>query len=350
MIDGVVGDNNGYVYILQVKDIDLPVCKIGMTVRNPYQRCSEINNSSTGDFIWEVAYYVAVDDCRSLESLVHNKLQPLKQRRREFINLNSEDAYKALLSIIENQSEINIVDIDDSHVQIERPCTVKNKPLRQVQKSNRSNEKYVEMLDSFTGLLGVKGRPFGQLNKPFFGMSDENEGVQWNIVILPDTNTAKLGVNLEGKKYSDWPIAKFILNEIQSNGLKEVKKELLNLDKVIVRFNRDAWQATSRPYIVEQYIGGKETVISELSEDRWLSMLSEALACLDEKRAYKGRNIQTVTLLNEQKNGLQARTLQVSPHLNISTNVDFDGDVKENLRKAVEILMPVYEWISKQSQ
>lgn len=46
---------NGYVYILGVKDIDLPVCKIGMTRRNPFDRCREINKSSTGDFIWEVA-------------------------------------------------------------------------------------------------------------------------------------------------------------------------------------------------------------------------------------------------------------------------------------------------------
>ena len=62
----------GYVYILEVRDIVLPVCKIGMTTRSPYQRCAEINNSSTGDFIWSVAHYVAVDDCKALESLVHS--------------------------------------------------------------------------------------------------------------------------------------------------------------------------------------------------------------------------------------------------------------------------------------
>ncbi len=75
----------GYVYILQVRDIDLPVCKIGMTTRNPQHRCEEINDSSTGDFIWEVAYSIAVDDCMALEKLVHEKLQPLKQRRRKFL-------------------------------------------------------------------------------------------------------------------------------------------------------------------------------------------------------------------------------------------------------------------------
>ena len=52
---------NGYVYVLEVKDIMLPVCKIGKTSRHPNARCAEINRSSTGDFIWEVARYVFVD-------------------------------------------------------------------------------------------------------------------------------------------------------------------------------------------------------------------------------------------------------------------------------------------------
>lgn len=90
----------GYVYILEVKDIDLPVCKIGMTLRNPQVRCAEINNNSTGDFIWQVAYDVSVDDCRKLESFFHKKLEPLRQKNREFFNISAEVAYKALLSII----------------------------------------------------------------------------------------------------------------------------------------------------------------------------------------------------------------------------------------------------------
>jgi|GEM_PF-7007896 len=31
----LANDNSGYVYILEVKDIDLPVCKIEMTRRDP---------------------------------------------------------------------------------------------------------------------------------------------------------------------------------------------------------------------------------------------------------------------------------------------------------------------------
>ena len=44
-------------------------------------------------------------------------------------------------------------------------------------------------------LLNVKGRPFGQLNKPHFGMSDGNRGVQWNLAVYADTGDIRLGVN-----------------------------------------------------------------------------------------------------------------------------------------------------------
>ena len=88
----------GYVYILETKEIDLPVCKIGRTTRSPHKRCEEINKSSTGDFIWKVAHYIVVDNCKKLESLVHSKLLPLRQKGREFFNINADDAYIALTS------------------------------------------------------------------------------------------------------------------------------------------------------------------------------------------------------------------------------------------------------------
>lgn len=52
--------DSGYVYILGVRDMGLPVCKIGMTTRNPGARCQEINDSFTGDFLWEVVNWALV--------------------------------------------------------------------------------------------------------------------------------------------------------------------------------------------------------------------------------------------------------------------------------------------------
>ena len=105
----MAGETNGYVYILEVSDIDLPVCKIGMTTRDPTSRCDEINKSSTGDFIWVVSHSIFVSDCKKLERLIHQKLSPLRQKRREFFNLRADDAYKAVMSIFESQDEIQIM-------------------------------------------------------------------------------------------------------------------------------------------------------------------------------------------------------------------------------------------------
>ena len=156
-------DTEGYVYILEVKDIDLPVCKIGMTSRNPYDRCAEINNSSTGDFIWELAHMVAVDDCKKLESLVHKKLEPLRKKRREFFNINADTAYNALQSIMEYQSEIVKITIEQTKSAIHvNPKTNKKKPKNKVT-FRKVDSEYAELLQSFTSLFQIKGRPFGQL-------------------------------------------------------------------------------------------------------------------------------------------------------------------------------------------
>ncbi len=96
----------GFVYILEVADIQLPVCKIGMTSRDPAARCAEINKSSTGDFIWTVAHQVFVNERTRFELLLHEKLAPLRQKRREFFNLGPDDAIRAMRSILESQSEI----------------------------------------------------------------------------------------------------------------------------------------------------------------------------------------------------------------------------------------------------
>ena len=63
-----LGLGKGYVYILEVKDINLPVCKIGRPIRAPELRFEEINSSSTGDFLWEVVHFVSTDDCKGLEA------------------------------------------------------------------------------------------------------------------------------------------------------------------------------------------------------------------------------------------------------------------------------------------
>lgn len=335
--------NKGYVYILEVKDIVLPVCKIGMTTRTPFERCNEINRSSTGDFLWGVANYIAVNDCRKLESLIHKKLSPMKQKKREFFNLSADDANKAIISILENQSEIIKVDIEQL-------------PENSKRTSNRKynfkaiDSDYSELLKLFTLSLNIKGRPFGQLNKPVFGISDGNEGVQWNLAISTKDNTARIGVNLEGMKYKNWPISKFITSELNSPEFEQVSQSLTSPDNIFIRFSRDAWQVTSRPQIKEEHLGGKEFAFSNCSVNQWILILTEAITCLNGKMNHCGRSKQTVTLSSIPKNGSQTRIMEVSPHLTIWSPLNLQGDIQENINKKINELMPIYQWVSKQSK
>jgi hypothetical protein len=335
--------NSGYVYILEVKDIDLPVCKIGMTTRSPYDRCHEINVSSTGDFIWSVAHYIAVDNCKELEALVHSKLAPIRQKGREFFNINADDANKALVSIFHNQTEIKKIENDKIVAMRKKPPMKKDNDRHNFKKID---SEYTALLQSFTSALNVKGRPFGQLNKPTFGMSDGNEGVQWNLSVSRDTGIIRLGVNLEGMKYSEWPISTFIKNEIKNPKIWDVVEKLKNINAVYVHFSRDAWQVAARLSIVEKYLGGEEFTFAEANPEQWARTLKEALSCLNEEADYCGRAKQQVTLENIQKNGEQVRTMEVSPHLTIWTPLN----LQENIGNKISELQPVYDWVKRASQ
>ena len=339
---------NGYVYILGVKDIDLPVCKIGRTARDPVVRCAEINQSSTGDFLWEVTHHVAVNDCRKFESLVHTKLLPLRQKKREFFNIHPDDAVIAVQSILASAPDLEIVTIAESQ---KEDSVVSSKTIRPRKQSARPSRDtiYAHLLDGFTEVLKVKGRPFGQLNKPAFGVSDGREGVQWNLKIYPNVGTARVGVNLEGMEYRDWPIASLIRSELGDPALLQLVPQLRDPQNITLRFARDAWQATSRPDIVEQLLGGREFQLSELTEEIWHTILSEAIGCLNEERSYRGRGRQAVTLLRKAGPVAESRMMPVTPHLTIWRPIDSSRDSTEELLAAIESLAPIHDWALKAS-
>lgn len=330
-------EKRGYVYILEVKDIVLPVCKIGRTERTPYARCDEINNSSTGDFIWEVAHYVAVDDCRGLEALVHKKLGPLRQKRREFFNIGADDAYTALRSILEKQREIHTLDPGEMPEIPKMSAQEQKAPKKRPGFACRKPED-IEAIHAFTSVLNIKGRPFGATGNPDFGISD-GESIQWNLMISKETGATSLGVNLEGsEKTGKWLIVPFILSRPD---IENLKGRVSDPASVFVRITRDAWQAAARLNIVEKYLGGGQFTLPELNQPLWERILRESLSCLDEEKDYRGRAQQEVTLVSNGK----VVTKGVSPHLNISTRVSRTGDIDKNLREAFRKLRPAYEWV-----
>ncbi|MEK6425786.1 MAG: GIY-YIG nuclease family protein [Burkholderia gladioli] len=335
----------GYVYVLGVKDIDLPVSKIGRTARDPAVRCAEINQSSTGDFLWEVVHQISVSDCWKFESLVHGKLQPLRQKRREFFNLHPDDAIRAVQSILVSAPDLREITITQTAK--EEPSASRKKARAQSVHSGRDTV-YAHLLDGFTELLNVKGRPFGQTNKPFFGISDGHEGVQWNLKIRPNEGTARVGVNLEGLEYRSWPIATLIQSELEDPGLLRLVPDLREPQAITLRFARDAWQAASRPFIKEEHLGGREFQLAELTEEIWHGILTEALTCLNKDRGHLGRARQEVTVLKKDGQAV-VTSMPVSPHLTIWTPIDPSHDSNEELSSAIDRLRPVHAWASKVS-
>lgn len=340
----------GFLYILTVADIDLPVCKIGRTARDPDRRVAEINRSSTGDFLWEVAHSIAVDDCRAFEALVHAKLAPLRQKRREFFNIDEDAALRAVRSILEGQSLISEIDARELADAARRPgagraVRRKRKPGKARQVEFRASDRtYAAMLHAFTTVLRIQGRPFGQLNKPSFGVSDGRDGVQWNLAIHTDPVQARVGVNLEGMRYDGWPIARLLLAERDQPQLPSIAAELGDAGRIHLSLRRDAWQVQSRPLIAEGHIGGGEFALSELDASKWSSLVREALGCLNETKGYQGRAKQRVTLIGSDPN--RVRELPVTPHLTVWTDVPIGADCEADLRDALSLLQPIHEWVS----
>ena len=343
-------ENLGYVYILKVRDIDLPVCKIGRTSKSPETRCAEINRSSTGDFLWQVAHQIPVNDCKGFERLVHKKLEWLRQKNREFFNVTAEKAFTAVRFILEEQTEIQEIDpkvISGREGETSEP-TKPGSPSRD--QFQPRDSKYAEILALFTQLTDCKGRPFGQLNQPHFGMSDGNDGVQWNISVYRETEDIQLGVNLEGKVYANWPIATFLLAELQDPSIFDIRAQLNDPARVFMRHTRDAWQVTARPSIVEKYIGPSNVSLSDIDAELWQSMLTEALGCLSKGRGYRGRSKQLVTITSQSNTGERKRMMTVSPHLTIWTPIESSDDIERRLKVAIDRLKPLYNWVSRISR
>lgn len=202
------------------------------------------------------------------------------------------------------------------------------------------------LTDVFKTILGVSGRPFGGTSKTYDGMSDDADGVQWNVATFKDKpQRARIGVNLEGMKYKDWPIARFIESELKRRALLSMPVEK---DKIYVGFFRDAWQVTNRPAIEERSLGCSGISLEEMSDLQWKKTLEEAYACLDPQNNHRGRANQQVTLSSS---GID-KTMEVSPHLQIYTTIwsvspaDFQ-EARTSMQKGFDRLMPVYEYMKK---
>lgn len=221
-------------------------------------------------------------------------------------------------------------------------------PHQNSQTAPQDPRSFVE--SAFQKFFNATPRPFGQNAGVWVGASDGNKGVQWNIAIHRETGETYLGVNLEGMKYKNWPITNLLLAE-QTNAELPSFAKIDAAKDITIKLTRDAWQAAARPRIREKEIDGSGTLLKDLTESRWTSMVSEALKCLNSNIDFKGRGRMEVTL---EKSGEKV-TREVSPHLTLQTLVwenqpASTDEATDMISSAHKKLLPLYKWVETKSQ
>lgn len=202
-----------------------------------------------------------------------------------------------------------------------------------------------QLRKAFIQVFGENHRAFGSRARRIGGLSDGNEGVQWNAGYNPDTGEAWVGVNLEGMQYRGWPVARLIQRELQTPTLPALVRQLHTGDSVVVRWRRDYWQAASRPPIEEKDIAPTPIPAGQLTEDLWRKALEEAARCLDATKPGGGRATREVTLSVSK----ERVTGPVSPHLTIlvPSPAPYEWELYFSRTKAQ--LQPFYDWAVQQA-
>ena len=202
--------------------------------------------------------------------------------------------------------------------------------------------------DRFKDLFECAGHRFGSRPLGVLGVSDGVEGVQWNAWYSQREETAWLGVNLEGKEYEDWPVARLIERELSYRHLlTEYRVRVASPERVTVIWRRDAWQFASRIRIKESRLRPTPITLDRLDIDGWTRALGCARECLDPKRKYRGRRQTTVTILHSG----QKVERWVSPHLQFKTPFDWSTESAPHaLQQAKDNLEVLHEFATRQAR
>ncbi|MDE0356573.1 MAG: hypothetical protein OXN92_02375 [Gammaproteobacteria bacterium] len=201
------------------------------------------------------------------------------------------------------------------------------------------------VIDLFRDVFDCNGRRFGSPSLGLLGVSDGLEGVQWNAAYFRSDQTATLGVNLEGMKYDDWPVARLIERELpRPLLLTEYRTRVARPERVSVSWRRDAWQAAIRVQIKEPGLSPTPIKLHRLTGDDWARSLQSARECLDPKRGYRGRRRTKVTL----RGSGQVVERQVTPHLHFEMYLA--ATRLGEMRRAKSNLEALHEWATRQAR
>ena len=202
----------------------------------------------------------------------------------------------------------------------------------------------------FRDIFQCRGRDFGSPSRGVLGISDGNEGVQWNAGYYPRDGAVWLGVNLEGMKYDDWPVARLIEREISRPLLlTRYRPQVARPDKVTVLWSRDAWQYSARRAIKEANIAPTPVALERLDGEGWAEVLRGARECLDPRRRHRGRRRVPVTLLPSKRYPWERQVaMDVSPHLKIWTPMV--GITSRAMREGRYDLEALYGFVGERSR
>lgn len=199
------------------------------------------------------------------------------------------------------------------------------------------------LVDAFTRVFGERMRPFGNRARSIGGLSDGNEGVQWNVGYDPRDESCWIGVNLEGIEYREWPVARLIRREMHAPTLPALIRTLRSIDKVEIQWKQDYWQAASRPEIKERFIAPTPIAAGQLTESLWLEALKGAGACLASPTGRRASREVTLAKAGTRVIG------PVSPHLTILLPAPAPGSWRDFLAGGKRRLQPFHDWAVEQA-
>ena len=202
----------------------------------------------------------------------------------------------------------------------------------------------------FRDVFGCPGREFGSLSRGVLGISDGNEGVQWNAGYYPRDGAIWLGVNLDGMKYDDWPVARLIEREIcRPLLLTRYRREVARPDKVTVLWASDAWQYSARRRIKEANLAPTPVALDRLDGRGWTDALRGARECLNPRRQHRGRRKVPVTLLPS-KRYPRERQVEMDVSLHLKMRMPLAEITARAVRRARDNLEAVYGFAAHQSR
>jgi hypothetical protein len=198
---------------------------------------------------------------------------------------------------------------------------------------------------AFKATFGAMPRPFGSRSMAVGGVSDGADGVQWNAKYDPRDRRQWASVNLEGMKYTGWPVAHLIRRELLNQTLPALAAATEDPQGIEVRWRRDYWQASARPPIVEADISPTPIPLGQLTDAAWQQALEGARDCLQWNPEPRRARQQVILAAS----GAVVEG-EVSPHLTITRVAERYIPWEEFLAETKRRLRPFYDWARERAR